>query len=415
MTMPESERISVVIVDDIAETRENIRKLLQFEGNVDVIGVGRTGEEGIKVAMETRPDVVLMDINMPDMDGITATEKIRAKLPATQIVILSVQSDANYMRKAMLAGARDFLPKPPDLDDLTGAIRRAGEMAHIEKQKEAASSYAAVQGARVPGTGQLIFAPSYRGKVVVVYGPKGGSGSTTVTTNLAVALHSEETPVVVVDSRLQFGDLSFFFNEQTKTNIADLASRVNELDPQVVDDVLLTHEATGVKILAAPPRPEQAEAVTGASFIAVINYLRSIFQYIIIDTGSGLDDVTLGAIDTADLVTVVTTQDIPSIKNVRLFLDLLIALGYPTEQVFLAMNKYDKRRTVSPERVAEIAKSEVVAVIPFDERVVTPAMDRGVPFLSQNRSQPVSKGILDLGEAVKKRIKELEEAAQEAI
>jgi len=415
MTMPESERISVVIVDDIAETRENIRKLLQFEGNVDVIGVGRTGEEGIKVAMETRPDVVLMDINMPDMDGITATEKIRAKLPATQIVILSVQSDSNYMRKAMLAGARDFLPKPPDLDDLTGAIRRAGEMAHLEKQKEAAASYAAVQGARVPGTGQLIFAPSYRGKVVVIYGPKGGSGSTTVTTNLAVALHSEETPVVVVDSRLQFGDLSFFFNEQTKTNIADLASRVNELDPQVVEDVLLTHEATGVKILAAPPRPEQAEAVTGASFVAVIDYLRSIFQYILIDTGSSLDDVTLGAIDSADLVTVVITQDIPSIKNVRLFLDLLIALGYPNQQVFLAMNKYDKRRTVSPERVAEIAKSDVVAVIPFDERVVTPAMDRGVPFLSQNRSHPVSKGIIDLGEAVKKRIKELEEAAQEAI
>jgi pilus assembly protein CpaE len=413
--MPDSERISVVIVDDIAETRENIRKLLQFEGNVDVIGVGRTGEEGIKVAMETRPDVVLMDINMPDMDGITATEKIRARLPATQIVILSVQSDANYMRQAMLAGARDFLPKPPDLDDLTSAIRRAGEMAHQEKQKEAASSYAAVQGARVPGTGQLIFAPSYRGKVVLIYGPKGGTGSTTVTTNLAVALHTAEEPVVVVDSRLQFGDLSFFFNEQTKTNISDLTTRVDELDPDVVEDVLLTHEDTGIKILAAPPRPEQAEAVDGSSFVAVINYLRSIFQYIIIDTGSGLDDVTLAAIDTADLVTVVTTQDIPSIKNVRLFLDLLIALGYPNQQVFLAMNKYDKRRTVTPERVAEIAKSEVVSVIPLDERLVTPAMDRGIPFLSQNRSNPVAKGILDLAEAVKKRIAELEEAAQEAI
>jgi pilus assembly protein CpaE len=139
------------------------------------------------------------------------------------------------------------------------------------------------------------------------------------------------------------------------------------------------------------------------------------FHYILIDTGSGLDDVTLGAIDGADLVAIVTTQDIPSIKNVRLFLDLLIALGYPTEQVFLAMNKYDKRRSVSPERVAEIAKCDVVSVIPFDERLVTPAMDRGVPFISQNRSHPVSKGILDLAVAVKKRIKQLEQAAEEAI
>jgi pilus assembly protein CpaE len=415
MTMPDAEKITVVIVDDIAETRENIRKLLQFEGNVEVIGVGRTGEEGIKVAMETQPDVVLMDINMPDMDGITATERIRAKMPATQIVILSVQSDSNYLRKAMLAGARDFLTKPPDLDELTGAIRRAGEMAHQEKQKQAASSFAAVQGARVPGTGQLIFAPSFRGKVVVIYGPKGGTGTTTVTANLAVALHSEETPVVVVDSRLQFGDLSFFFNEQTKTNISDLTARVDELDPEVVEDVLLDHEDTGIKILAAPPRPEQAESVQSNNFVAVIEYLKSMFQYILIDTGSGLDDITLAAIDTADLVTVITTQDIPSIKNVRLFLDLVIALGYPTQQVFLAMNKYDKRRTVTPERVAEISKSEVVAVIPTDERLVTPAMDRGVPFLSQNKAHPVSKGILDLAEGVKKRIAELEQAAEEAI
>lgn len=413
--MTNAEKITVVIVDDIAETRENIRKLLQFEGNVEVVGVGRTGEEGIRVAMETQPDVVLMDINMPDMDGITATEKIRARLPATQIVILSVQSDSNYMRKAMLAGARDFLTKPPDLDELTDAIRRAGEMAHQEKQKEAAASYASAQGARVPGTGQLIFAPSFAGKVVVIYGPKGGTGSTTVAANMAVALHSEKTPVVVVDSRLQFGDLSFFFNEQTRTNISDLTSRVDELDPEVVEDVLLHHEATGIKILAAPPRPEQAEAVTGNNFVSVINYLKSMFHYIIIDTGSGLDDVTLAAIDAADLVAVVTTQDIPSIKNVRLFLDLLIALGYPTQQVFLAMNKYDKRRTVSPERVAEIAKCEVVSVIPFDERLVTPAMDRGVPFISQNRTHPVSRGILDLALAVRNRIKEMDEAAKEAI
>ena len=124
--MADEGKIKVIIVDDIAETRENIRKLLQFEPDVEVVGVARTGAEGIQVAMEQHPDVVLMDINMPDMDGITATERIREKVPATQIVILSVQSDSNYMRKAMLAGARDFLTKPPDLDELISAIGRAG-------------------------------------------------------------------------------------------------------------------------------------------------------------------------------------------------------------------------------------------------------------------------------------------------
>jgi pilus assembly protein CpaE len=408
------EKTTVIIVDDIAETRENIRKLLQFDPSVEVVGVARTGAEGIRVASETKPDVVLMDINMPDMDGIAATEKIRAKLPATQIVILSVQSDSNYMRRAMLAGARDFLTKPPDVDELTSAIQRAGAMARQEKMKEA-TTRAAVQAAGPSGTGKLIFPGLYNGKIITVYGPKGGTGATTITANLAVALHDDENPVVVVDGRLQFGDLSFFFNEQTKTNLTDLTTRSDELDPEVVQEVLIKHETTGINILAAPSRPEQAEEVRANHFVDVLRYLKGMFAYIIVDTGSGLDDVTLAAIDTSDLVVVITTQDIPSIKNIRLFLDLTDALGYPRQQIVLVMNRFDKRRNVTPERVSEIAKSPVVATLPLEEKFVIPAMDRGVPFLIQNKNHPVSRGILDLAQGIKGRIVELEEMEEEAI
>ncbi|MEJ2758901.1 MAG: response regulator [Anaerolineales bacterium] len=412
--MSDGEKISVVIVDDIAETRENIRKLLQFEPNVEVVGIGRTGEEAIRVSHETRPDVVLMDINMPDMDGIVATERIRAKLPATQIVILSVQSDSNYMRKAMLAGARDFLTKPPDLDELISAIQRAGEMAHIEKRK-AASTLAAAQAGSFETSGGVILTPRHRGKIVVIYGPKGGTGSTTITANLAVALHSEEHPVLVVDGRLQFGDLSFFFNEQTKNNLADVAIRADELDYEFIEDVLLEHADTGIKILAAPPRPEQSEAVTGDQFGKVIRFLKNMFAYVLIDTSSSLDDITLTAIDEADLISIVTTQDIPSVKNVRLFLDLMVALGYPSSKLFLVMNKMDKRRSVTPERVVDIIKSEMAAVMPFDDRLVVPAMDRGVPFLIQNRTHPISKGIFDLANFIQEKIVALEKEAEESL
>jgi pilus assembly protein CpaE len=413
--MAEGEKITVIIVDDIAETRENIHKLLQFEPNVEVVGVGRTGEEAIRVAAEVRPDVVLMDINMPDMDGIVATERIRAKVPGTQIVILSVQNDSNYMRKAMLAGARDFLTKPPDLDELISAINRAGEMAHEEKKK-AANTLAAVQASGGISTSSgMIFPARYKGRIVVIYGPKGGTGSTSITTNLAVALHTPEKPVVVVDARLQFGDLSFFFNEQTRNNLADVASRADELDPEFMEDVLLTHGETGIRILAAPPRPEQAESVTGDQFSKIVRFLKNMFAYVLVDTNSGLDDITLTALDEADLVSVVTTQDIPSIKNVRLFLDLMIALGYPKEKVFLVMNMFDKRRSVTAERVAEITKSEVVAVLPFDDRLVVPAMDRGVPFITQNKTHPISKGIYDLARSLRQKVAALEKAEEEII
>ncbi|OQX61499.1 MAG: hypothetical protein B5M51_07740 [Anaerolinea sp. 4484_236] len=143
------EKFTIIIVDDVAETRQGLSKLLQFESDIEVLGTARAGREGIKMVGTLQPDVVLMDINMPDIDGIRATEIIQEKFPCTQIVILSVQGDANYMRRAMLAGARDFLTKPPKGDELVSAIRRAGQRAQLEKEK--ISRQVAVQTGRLDG------------------------------------------------------------------------------------------------------------------------------------------------------------------------------------------------------------------------------------------------------------------------
>ena len=226
--MPAQEKIKVLIVDDIADTRENLKRLLQFDQIIEVIGAARSGREAIELSHQLKPDVVIMDINMPDMDGITATEAIRRKVPYTQVVILSVQSDASYMRRAMLAGARDFLTKPPMIDDLTAAIRRAGAMAADERSKAPIFPMGPAGGApnAMGGPGAI---PQY-GKVIVVYSPKGGTGKTTLATNLALALHSEETRTLLIDTNVQFGDVAVFLNEQVKNNILDLTPRVDELD-----------------------------------------------------------------------------------------------------------------------------------------------------------------------------------------
>ncbi len=146
----------VLIVDDIAETRENIKKLLQFESDLEIVGGARTGQEAIQLAAETRPHVVLMDINMPDMDGITATEAVLEEIPFAQIVILSVQNEPDYMRRAMLAGARDFIPKPPSGEELIKAIRELAERAKREENKlKAAPQIMMTGGGRVGSTGRL--------------------------------------------------------------------------------------------------------------------------------------------------------------------------------------------------------------------------------------------------------------------
>lgn len=401
------DKIRVLIVDDIAETRENVRKLLQFESDVDVIGSARTGREGIQLASELDPDVILMDINMPDVDGITATEEIRQKSPHIQVVILSVQGDPNYMRRAMLAGARDFLTKPPMGDDLISAIKRSGEMAHSERAK-GVKQQMVVSGAGGMSSMMGGFGPVTKGKIIVVYSPKGGTGCTTVASNLAIALHNEDTKTVLVDGNLQFGDVAIFFNEQGKNTVLDIAPRVDDLESEIVDEILIKHEASGVRLLAAPQKPEHADKVSADQFTRVLQFLQQMYAYVVVDTSTILTDVVLGTFDVSDVVLLITTQEIPAIKNARALLDLLHGIGVSKEKIVFTMNRYDKRISITPERVSENLKHEISAVIPFDEKIAITAVNRGVPFMLDNKSQPIGKGILSLAEAVRARIRTLD-------
>ena len=403
-------KIRVIIVDDIAETRENIRKLLQFESDVEVVGTARTGREAIDLSKETKPDVVIMDINMPDMDGITATDAIRRLLPYVQIVILSVQSDSNYMRRAMQAGASDFLTKPPTIDELNAAIRRAGSMAHDERAKLGLSTAVGVVGV---GAGVINLPLSSMGRVITIYSPKGGVGCTTLAKNLAISLYNEDTPVLLVDGNLQFGDVAVFLNEQSKYSVVDLASRADELDTEVVENIAVKHSQSGIKILPAPTKPEQGDIVTGEQFSKMLRFLKTVYSYVIVDTASALQDVTLAAIDSCDILVLITTQDIPSIKSSRLFLDVADAFAMNRSRIVFVMNKYDKRIGITPEKVGENLKQEIVAVVPFEERVIV-SVNKGIPFLLADKSRPLSRSILSLAEVIRQRVLEQESPTETA-
>lgn len=341
-----------------------------------------------------------MDINMPDIDGITATEMIRDEVPFSQIVILTVQDDPNYMRRAMLAGARDFLTKPPSVDEMIGAIRRAGKLAHEERAKSK-TAYPVK-----PGNGSVPAGVLKSGKIISVFSPKGGVGTTTLAVNLAVALQREETPVVLVDGDMEFGDVTVFLNQKAKNSIVDLAPRADELDYDVIEEVTMLHQESGIKFLAAPSRPEFAESVTGDQFAQVLDFLRNFFSYVIVDCSSSLSDVTLATIDTSDLIILMTTQEIPAIKDSRLFLDLLQPLKINRDRLLFVMNKYDKRIGIKPEKISENFKQDLKVVIPFEEKVVLPSINRGVPFMLGVKSKSITRSYLSLTEIVRKRLAE---------
>ena len=385
-----TDRIKVLIVDDIPETRDHLSKLLGFESDVEVVGAAAGGPEAISMATELRPDVVLMDINMPGMDGIMATEKLAAEVPTAAVVMMSVQGEADYLRRSMLAGAREFLVKPFSSDELTASIRQVWT-----REKEKLSRF-------VPATAATE-ATSRSGdpaSVAAVFSPKGGVGRTTVAVNLAVASAQMGKKVALVDASFQFGDVGVLLNLNPRNkSIADLASELQGGEAESLDTFMITH-SSGVRVLLAPPSPEQAELIGPQEVKRVIERLRLDHDLVVVDCPSTFNEPTLAVLDEADLILTLLTLEITSVKNMRLFLEVCEQLGYGPEKIRLVLNRADSTLGI---RVADVEHSigrKVDHTIVSDGRSVVYALNRGVPFFLSNREAQVSQDIARLATAV---------------
>ncbi len=381
-----SDRIKVLIVDDIAETRDHLSKLLGFEADIEVVGAAAGGQEAVEMATSLQPDVVLMDINMPGMDGITATERLATAVPTAAVVMMSVQGEADYLRRSMLAGAREFLVKPFSSDELTASIRQVWT-----RERDKLSRIVPV----VTGKSSEPEPDGELGMVVAIFSPKGGVGRTTIAVNLAVAAAALGKRVALVDASFQFGDVGVLLNLNPRNkSIADLASELQsgDGDAESLQSFMVAH-SSGIRVLLAPASPEQAELVGPQEIKRALVRLRPEHDLVIVDCPSSFNEPTLAVLDEADLVLTILTLEITSVKNMRLFLEVAEQLGYPPDKTRLVLNRADSTLGI---RVADVEHSigrKVDHTIVSDGRSVVYALNRGVPFYLSNREAQVSHDI----------------------
>lgn len=372
---------SVLVVDDIANTREDIKRLLYFEEDIAVVGEAGDGEEAVRLAEELKPDVILMDINMPGMDGIAASEAITAKMPGTAIVIISIQGETEYLRKAMVAGARDYLVKPFSSNDLAETIRRAGNSYKTRANRSSAPPAVKAQEPEPPAR-----------KIMVVFSSKGGIGKTIFSCNLAVCLAQDcGKKVALLDLDLQGGDAAVLLNLSPKGTIAELVQEEDRLEYSLVNSYLAPH-LSGLKVLPAPLRPEHAEVVTASHVLEILGLLKSHYDYIIIDTSPLFNELNLSALERADDIFLLCNRDLPAIKHVKTDLDVLETLNL-AEKVKLVVNQSTRDYGV---KIADLQKSlntSPALMLPHDEKTVLSSINKGHPFVMTQGNSKIAQGI----------------------
>jgi pilus assembly protein CpaE len=330
-----------------------------------------------------------MDINMPGMDGVAAAEIISQRLPSSPIIMMSVHGEAEQLKRSISAGAREFLVKPFSADEFSTSIRRVYERELARRQQVSA---AVPQVPQVP----LDVADLGEHQVIGVFSPKGGAGRTTIATNLALALQRETGGrICLVDANLQFGDVGVLLNLNPKNRSMYDAVDAGEPDAEITNSVVIDH-STGIRVLLAPPSPEGADLVTPTYLRKMVDHLRETHDFVVVDLPAALNDHSLGIMDAADQIVVLTALEITTIKNVRLFLEVADQLEYDRSKIRLVVNRSDSAQGIRIADVEASIRRSIDGTIVSDGRLAVLAVNRGVPFVVSHPEGALSRDVIKL-------------------
>lgn len=370
------EKIRVLVADDIDETRSVIKKILKMEDDFfEVVGEASNGEEVIKLIPTAKPHVVLMDINMPILNGLEATEKISNLFPSVIVIIMSVQGENEYLKKAMFYGAKEYIIKPFNYDSLIETIK-----ATYDRNKDKMS-------AQVPQQQEKCNA-----KVISFFSSKGGVGKSVLALNTALALTKTfDKRVLLIDMDLQFGDISMLVNQYNHKTILD-AIDDGQLDSYESIKQYMYSYYFKLQMLFGPKKPEAAEYIGKESIEKIIKLLRQYYDYIIIDTGVNFSDSTLYILDQSETILFLSTMEIVALKNTKLGLGVMQSLGYDTNKVKLVINRHTTDYGISKSEIEDVFKDGIFTTIPEDEKTVCMSVNQGVPFCHQQKYSKLKIG-----------------------
>lgn len=352
-------KIKILIADDQQETCESIHQILILDDQFEVMGYAHDGKETIKKAQEYMPDVILMDINMPRLNGLEATEIISREYPEIIVIIMSVQNETEYLKKAMMNGAREYIIKPFDTEQIISTI-----LTVVEKDSE-----------------RITVKRKATAEVVSFFSAKGGVGKTVLASNYGV-MTSKNEKTIILDLDLYFGDVSIIMNKKPIKNIYHVIQDEAYLSYDYLKDYIVTSSNGKVDLLLAPARPEKAEVIEPMHIQQIIEHLKKHYQKIIIDLGTNYSEMTLSALEQSDVIYLVMTPELTALKNTKLSLEIMESLEFSLDRVKVILNQENISNRISKNKIKEILKKPIEVSIPKDEKSIMKAVQSGTITIS---------------------------------
>ena len=366
-------KIDTVIIDSDDTSRGLVASFLEKVQDINIVGKFQDAINSYGEIIELHPNLIIVDISQRTQLTLDVIVKFSKNLRNAKIIVLSYDTDSELVIKSLRAGAREFLVKPLIESDFIDSI---------EKMKD------------------LILGninDTTKCKVITTFSNKGGIGKTSIATNLAFELASlTNEKVALVDLNFQMGDVTTFLDLNPSFDTSYVVNNLERIDETFLLSTLEKYKDTSLYVLADPPDLEQAEVITSENITTLINVLRSVFSYVIIDTTRSFDGKTITALDNSDLILLVAILNLPSVRNCQRCFDLFKRLGYQKDKVKLIINRYMENDEIKIEDVEDVLGHSVYYKIPNNYFTIINAINKGMPTSDINHQSNIAKAFREL-------------------
>jgi pilus assembly protein CpaE len=381
MTIP-NKKTRVMVICEGGPTQQQILSALSSPDEFDLVEVLDNLVAHTRHIRAADPEIILVDHQIGTTPTLDLLDDLAVQFPDKIMVAILPNDDPVRAQQVMLAGARGFLIQPFTQLSLLSTLRRMRDLESRRGQTQVYANSGAEKATPV--------------RVLAVYSPRGGVGCSTLAANLAIALYEETgARVLLVEGKLFFGHLDMMLNLRTHNNLSDLIPHAHSLDRSIIEEVVVEH-ASGIQVLLGPSEVQTAQGIRPEDLYNVLASLQRLYDFIVIDAGSYLNDNTVTLLDTADRILLVTTPDLPSLHDTSKFILLGRTLAYPAGKMLITLNRSGLVGGIKNQDIESALHHELFAVVPEDGQQALRSLNRGIPLVIKYPRSPASRAIQKL-------------------